>query len=285
MTSSKVKVAIVQTDFGDNTDKNIDACTSYVRDAANGGANIVLLPELFESQYFPQSQKEADFSLARPIQGHPTVAHFSILAKELGVVIPVSVFEKDGQEYYNSVVMLDADGSQLGVYRKSHIPDGPGYQEKFFFRPGNTGFKNFATAYANIGVGICWDQWFPEAARAMVLKGADELLYPTAIGTEPQDPELDTRDPWRRVMVGHAVANACGVAASNRIGTEGAMSFYGHSFVCNHRGDFVASLENTAGVAIGTLDIEELQRERAAFGFFRDRRPDLYQPLTNQSEK
>ena len=285
MTNKDIKIALVQAKLGGSLEDNVAICAKHVRSAAKQGAQVVLLPELFEGPYFPKTQQEADFSLATPLEGHPTVEHFASMARELGIVLPVSVFEKDGQEYYNSVVMIDADGSKLGVYRKSHIPDGPGYQEKFFFRPGNTGFKSFQTSHGNIGVGICWDQWFPEAARAMVLAGADILLYPTAIGTEPQDPTLDTRDPWRRVMVGHAVANACGVAASNRIGIEGKMNFYGHSFLCDHRGDIVASLEDEEGIALGSLNIFELERERAAFGFFRDRRPELYQQLTQQGQK
>ncbi len=199
-------------------------------------------------------------------------------------MIPVSFYEQAGPEYYNSVAVIDADGRNLGVYRKSHIPDGPGYQEKFFFKPGNTGFRAFATKFATIGVAICWDQWFPEAARAMTLAGADILFYPTAIGSEPEEPELDSRDSWQRVMIGHAVANAVSVVAANRIGKEGdadtAIDFYGSSFVCDARGDKLAELSRTEpGIALATLDVEHIRRVRASMGFFRDRRPTLYRSL------
>jgi N-carbamoylputrescine amidase len=200
-------------------------------------------------------------------------------------VIPVSFYEQAGPEAYNAVAVFDADGKDLGVYRKSHIPDGPGYQEKFFFKPGNTGFRAFATRFGTIGVAICWDQWFPEAARAMALAGADVLLYPTAIGSEPEEPGLDTRDAWQRVMIGHAVANAVGVVAANRVGTEGvgaeAITFYGSSFVADARGDKLAELgRSETGIALARLDLEQLRRFRASMGFFRDRRPALYRALT-----
>jgi N-carbamoylputrescine amidase len=212
---------------------------------------------------------------------HPAVQQFQALAQELGVVIPVSFYERSGQTYYNSLAMVDATGALLGVYRKSHIPDGPGYEEKFYFRPGDTGFRVWQTAFGCLGVGICWDQWFPECARAMVLMGAEILLYPTAIGTEPQEPDLDTKDPWQRAMVGHAVSNVIPVAAANRIGTEGNQTFYGHSFICNHRGDKLAELDATEeGVLFQSFDLGTIRRHRAAFGFFRDRRPDLYHRLT-----
>ena len=199
------------------------------------------------------------------------------LAKELGVVIPVSFFERDGHAFYNSLAMVDADGALLGVYRKSHIPDGPGYEEKFYFRPGNTGFKVWPTRFGKLGVGICWDQWYPECARAMMLMGAEILLYPTAIGTEPENPELDTKDLWQRAMIGHAVSNVVPVVAANRIGLEGDQTFYGHSFIANHRGDKVAELGRAeSGLITADLDLDEIRRNRASFGFFRDRRPDLY---------
>ncbi|HEV7553914.1 MAG TPA: nitrilase-related carbon-nitrogen hydrolase, partial [Kofleriaceae bacterium] len=212
-----------------------------------------------------------------------TLRRFAALAHELGVVIPVSFFEKAGPEYYNSVAVLDADGKNLGIYRKSHIPDGPGYQEKFFFKPGNTGFRTFQTRFGMLGVAICWDQWFPEAARAMTLAGADVLLYPTAIGSEPEEPALDSRDSWQRVMIGHAVANAVGVVAANRIGKEGDLDFYGSSFVCDARGDKLAELgRSEPGIAIATLDLDVIHRIRASMGFFRDRRPSLYRALSEQ---
>jgi N-carbamoylputrescine amidase len=203
------------------------------------------------------------------------------LAKELGVVIPVSIFERDGPLYYNSIVILDADGKNLGVYRKSHIPDGPGYMEKYYFRPGDTGFKVWDTAYGRIGVGICWDQWFPECARVMALMGAQVLFYPTAIGSEPHDATLDTRDPWRRAMQGHAVSNVVSVVAANRIGTEtvgtATQTYYGSSFIANHRGDLVEELGRTEeGALVHEFDLDFLDRHRAAWGFFRDRRTEFY---------
>jgi N-carbamoylputrescine amidase len=201
----------------------------------------------------------------------------AVLAKKLNVAIPTSIFERDGQHFYNSLVMIDAGGDIMGVYRKSHIPDGPGYEEKFYFRPGNTGFKVWDTKFAKIGVGICWDQWFPEAARAMMLMGAEILFYPTAIGSEPDNTELDTKDLWQRAMIGHAVSNVVPVVAANRIGNEHGQIFYGASFISSQRGDKVAELGRTdTGIITAEFDIAEVRRNRAAFGFFRDRRPDLY---------
>jgi N-carbamoylputrescine amidase len=277
----EVTVAALQTELTDDVATNVARVTALVRQAAARGAQIILPSELFEGHYFCRTQREDDFARARPAEGHPTVRHFQALAAELGVVIPVSFFEQAGPEHYNSVAVIDADGRSLGVYRKAHIPDGPGYQEKFFFKPGNTGFSAFATRYGTIGVAICWDQWFPEAARAMTLAGADVLFYPTAIGSEPEEPELDSRDAWQRVMIGHAVANAVGVVAANRIGVEGegggAITFYGSSFVADARGDKLAELgRGEAGIALGRLDLARLRRIRASMGFFRDRRPSLY---------
>jgi N-carbamoylputrescine amidase len=283
--ASQVTVAALQTDFSDDVADNVARVTELVREAAGRGAQIILPSELFEGHYFCRSQREEDFLRAHPADGHPTLRHFQALAKELGVVIPVSFFEKDGPEHYNSIKVFDADGKDLGLYRKSHIPDGPGYQEKFFFRPGNTGFKTFASRFGTLGVAICWDQWFPEAARAMALAGADILFYPTAIGSEPEEPELDSRDSWQRVMIGHAVANAVGVVAANRVGTEGegkdSISFYGSSFICDARGDKLAELSrHERGIALATLDLAQLARVRASMGFFRDRRGELYRRLT-----
>jgi len=276
-----MKVAALQTALTDNVEANVRRITELVREAAGKGAQVILPSELFEGAYFCQTQKEEDFARARAAAEHPTLVHFQELAKKLGVVIPVSFFEQAGPEYYNSIAVFDADGTHLGVYRKSHIPDGPGYQEKFFFKPDNTGFKAFATRFGTIGVAICWDQWFPEAARAMTLAGADVLFYPTAIGSEPEEPDFDSRDAWQRVMVGHAVANAVGVVASNRIGVEGGMTFYGSSFVCDARGDKLAELGRDApGIALADLDLEKIRRVRASMGFFRDRRPQLYRRLT-----
>ncbi len=281
---SKVTVAALQTALSDNVAHNVARVTELVRQAAGKGAQIILPSELFEGHYFCRTQREEDFARARAAEGHPTIAHFQKLAAELGVVIPVSFFEAAGPEHYNSVAVIDADGTNLGIYRKTHIPDGPGYQEKFFFKPGNTGFRAFATRHGTIGVAICWDQWFPEAARAMTLAGADILFYPTAIGSEPEEPDLDSRDSWQRVMIGHAVANAVGVVAANRVGTEGdgpgAITFYGSSFIADPRGDKLAELGRTdQGVALATLDLAQLRRVRASMGFFRDRRPDQYGAL------
>lgn len=260
--------------------ENISRVSRLIRSAAAEGADIVLPPELFCDHYFCKTQEEEHFSTAHAWTDHPAVVAMQDLARELSIVIPVSIFEKDGPEYYNSVVMIDADGSALGIYRKSHIPDGPGYQEKFYFRPGNTGFKVWDTQKGKIGVGICWDQWFPEAARAMALMGADILLYPTAIGTEPQDAALDTAARWRRAMQGHAVSNVIPVVAANRVGNEEGQVFYGTSFISDHVGEVVAELGRTeAGVITATFDLDHIDRERAAWGFFRDRRPELYSSL------
>jgi len=284
---STVTVAALQTALADDVAANVARITELVRAAAARGAQVILPSELFEGHYFCRTQREDDFARARSAEGHPTIRHFQALAAELGVVIPVSFFEAAGPEHYNSIATIDADGRVLGIYRKSHIPDGPGYQEKFFFKPGDTGFHAYPTRYGTIGVAICWDQWFPEAARAMTLAGADLLLYPTAIGSEPEEPDFDSRDAWQRVMIGHAVANTVAVAAANRIGTEGApgdgpgpITFYGGSFVCDHRGDKLAELGRAdEGAALATLDLDRIRRARASMGLFRDRRPDLYRRL------
>ncbi len=279
-----VTVAALQTALTDDVATNVAHVEALVRQAAARGAQIVLPSELFEGHYFCVTEREDDFDRARPVAGHPTIARLAALAAELGIVIPVSFYEQDGPERYNSIAVLDADGQNLGVYRKSHIPAGPGYQEKFFFKPGNTGFRAWSTRFGTIGVGICWDQWFPEAARAMALAGAEILLYPTAIGSEPEEPGLDTRDSWQRVMIGHAVANAVGVVAANRIGLEGdpatGITFYGSSFICDARGDKLAELGRADdGVITASFDLDQLARVRASMGFFRDRRPELYDRL------
>lgn len=281
-----VTIGVLQASFASSIDDNVKLATSLVRDAAAKGASVILLPELFEGPYFCREERDEFFASARPLGHHPTIMHFQSVAAELQVVIPVSFFERAGQAYFNSVAVVDADGSVLGVYRKSHIPDGPGYEEKFYFRPGDTGFSAWPTRYGTIGVGICWDQWFPECARAMLLAGADVLLYPSAIGSEPDAPDLDTKDPWQRAMIGHAVSNVVPVGAANRIGTEGGQVFYGHSFIANHRGDIVAELgEAEEGTIVASFDLEAIRRERASFGFFRDRRPDLYAILTTADGK
>ena len=278
---SKLTVAALQLAFSDDIDANIAAVSALVREAAAKGAKIILPPELFEGPYFCRVEDEGLFATARPTTEHPAVIAMQALAKELKVYIPTSFFEADGPHHYNSLAMIDDAGEIMGVYRKSHIPDGPGYEEKFYFRPGNTGFKVWKTRYGTIGVGICWDQWYPEVARAMMLMGADILLYPTAIGTEPHDPDLDTSRLWQRAMVGHAVSNVVPVVAANRIGTEHGQRFYGHSFITDERGDFVAHFEQgESGVLVATLDLDLAKRHRAAFGFFRDRRPELYGRLT-----
>ena len=281
MTARLLTVAAIQASFGPDVKANIAKTEGLVREAAKAGAQLVLPPELFQGIYFPTRQDPKWFATAYPVREHPAVLALQKLAKQLGVVIPISFFEQDGPRFYNSVAVADADGEILGVYRKSHIPDGPGYQEKYYFRPGDTGFKAWRTRAGAIGAGICWDQWYPEAARAMVLEGAEILLYPTAIGSEPYDPALDTHQRWQLVMQGHAVANAVPVVAANRIGVEEndgvTQEFYGHSFIADHTGALVASFgEEEEGVLVHTFDLDEIARYRADWGFFRDRRPDLY---------
>ncbi|WP_374385591.1 N-carbamoylputrescine amidase [Brevundimonas sp.] len=279
-----ISVAALQTAYGEDLQANIDKTIGLVREAAARGAQVILPSELFQGPYFCVSQEERWFGHAYEWREHPCVTQLAPVARELGVAIPVSIFEREGPQYYNSLVMLDADGEALGVYRKSHIPDGPGYQEKYYFRPGDTGFKVWKTRFGRVGVGICWDQWYPETARAMMLQGAEVLMYPTAIGTEPHDDTLDTAEPWRRAMQGHAVSNVVPVVGANRIGheqvTEAGQTFYGHSFIADHRGDLVESLgKDEEGVLVHEFDLDFLDRHRAAWGFFRDRRTDLYGSL------
>ncbi len=274
-------LAAVQCALGGSLEENVAKVERLVREAARRGAQVVLPPELFEGPYFCREEKDACFAWAKPVENHPTLRRFSDLARELSVAIPVSFFEKAGPAYYNSVAMFDAGGALLGVYRKSHIPDGPGYEEKFYFRPGDSGFVPCRAKPAALGVGICWDQWFPECARALVLAGADVLLYPTAIGSEPGSPGLDTRDRWQRAMLGHAVCNVTPVVAANRVGNEGGQVFYGSSFVADQAGELLAELSrDEEGVALATVDLAAVRAARASWGFFRDRRPDLYGPLT-----
>ena len=284
--SQRVTVASLQLSFGDDVAANVARVEAAIRDAAGHGAQIILPSELFESRYFPQAEKPECFALAHPFDGHPTIARMAALARELGVVIPVSYFERAGQAFYNSLAVIDADGGVLGNYRKSHIPDGPGYEEKYYFAPGDTGFMVWQTRFAAVGVGICWDQWYPEAARAMVLQGADLLFYPTAIGSEPAEPELNSREPWQRVMQGHAVANCAPVIAANRWGTEDAIDFYGSSFIADALGAKVTEA-GTSGdaVLVHAFDLAQVRELRASWGFFRDRRPDLYGPLLTRDGK
>jgi N-carbamoylputrescine amidase len=280
---AKVTVAAIQCAFSTDMEENIARIEGFVTDAAKQGAQVILPPELFQGHYFCREEKEHHFDAAFPADVHPAVTHMAALAKKLGVVIPTSIFEREDHHFYNSLVMVDADGALMGTYRKSHIPDGPGYEEKFYFRPGNTGFKAWKTKFGAMGVGICWDQWFPEAARAMMLKGAEVLFYPTAIGSEPDNAELDTKDLWQRAMIGHAVSNVVPVIAANRVGNEAGQIFYGSSFIANHRGEKVAELNRTEeGVITAVIDLDEVRRARAAFGFFRDRRPELYGALTER---
>jgi len=272
-------LAITQMSCSWDADANIAKAEALVRDAAGKGANLILLQELFETPYFCSEQNAEHLELAQPFEGNKLIAHFAALAGELGVVLPISFFERTERQFFNSIAIADADGSVLGIYRKTHIPDGPGYQEKFYFTPGDTGFRVWDTAVGRIGVGICWDQWFPETARSMSLMGADVLLYPTAIGSEPQDPTLNSRDHWRRTMQGHAAANMAVLAASNRVGTEmvgDELTFYGGSFIADETGAMVAELDRDEGVSMASFDLEAIRKARAAWGIFRDRRPDRY---------
>ncbi|HMB59456.1 MAG TPA: N-carbamoylputrescine amidase [Xanthomonadales bacterium] len=269
---------------------NVDRAEKLVRDAAKAGANIVLIQELFESPYFCIDQQDKHFDLASTREESATIRRFQTLAKELNVVLPVSWFERSGQAFYNSVVVVDSDGSIAGHYRKSHIPQFPAYEEKYYFSPGDTGFKAVQTQFGCIGVGICWDQWFPEAARAMVLQGAEILLYPTAIGSELYSPELDSKDHWQTVMRGHAAANVVPVVASNRIGTESSgeleMQFYGSSFITDYTGGMMKAADReTEGFLLASIELDEAREYRRSWGVFRDRRPDLYGPLTTLDGK
>jgi N-carbamoylputrescine amidase len=280
----QVTVAATQMACGWDRDHNVAGAERLVREAAGRGARIVLLQELFETPYFCKDQNRRYFGLAHPFEGHPLLARMSRLAAELHVVLPVSFFERANNAYFNSLAMIDADGRVLGTYRKSHIPDGPGYQEKFYFNQGDTGFRIWHTKVATIGVGICWDQWFPEAARIMTLLGAEMLFYPTAIGSEPHDPSLDSSGHWQRVMQGNAAANMVPVIASNRVGTEQgdscALTFYGSSFITDGCGAIIEQAPRSGeAVLTATLDLDALAQARASWGLFRDRRPDLYVPV------
>ena len=280
---SAITVAALQLPLGSSDEvTNIAAVAALVEQAAAAGAQLILPPELFSGPYLCREEDEALFALARPTAEHPSVIAMQALAAKLKVTIPTSFFERDGHHYYNTLAMIGPDGEVQGTYRKSHIPDGPGYEEKYYFRPGNTGFKVWDVpgeggALVKVGVGICWDQWYPECARAMALMGAEVLLYPTAIGSEPYDAELDTSRMWRRAMIGHAVSNCMPVVAANRIGTEGGQRFYGHSFISDEWGDFLGDYGAAeTGVLTARLDLARAATHRAGMGFFRDRRPQLY---------
>ncbi|UEM22954.1 N-carbamoylputrescine amidase [Skermanella mucosa] len=279
-----VTLAATQTSCTWDREANVATAERLVRHAAREGAQIILLQELFETPYFCQDQKQELFALAAPVDDHPVLRRMSALAAELQVVLPVSFFERANNAHYNSLAMIDADGRMLGTYRKSHIPDGPGYQEKYYFNPGDTGFQVFKTRYATIGAAICWDQWFPESARCMALMGAEVLFYPTAIGSEPQDAGIDSRDHWQRVMQGHAGANLMPLVASNRIGVEQAenssITFYGSSFIAGPQGEKVVEApRDREAVLTATFDLDRLRAARASWGLFRDRRPELYDPI------
>jgi N-carbamoylputrescine amidase len=278
-------VAITQMQSRNDWAKNCDAAEKLVRDAAGRGARLILLQELFDGDYFCIEQHAHFLNQAVELDRHPTVKRFTALAKELGVVLPVSVFERAGQVHYNTTVIVDADGRQLGHYRKSHIPDGRGYQEKFYFAPGDTGFKVWDTAVGRIGLGICWDQWFPECARAMALMGAEILLYPTAIGSEPPNPDYDSSTHWQNAMRGHAAANIMPVMASNRVGKETAPDgrsdvFYGRSFIADYQGEKVQEMDRAEeGVRVHAFDLDAIGELRRSWGVFRDRRPEIYGAL------
>ena len=281
-------VAAVQIACTDDLNANLDKLELHIRNAAARGARLVILQELFEGPYFCVDIDAKHMVRAKPLENHSTVSRFSSLARELGVVLPVSLFERDGARCFNSLVMIDADGKPLKTYRKSHIPDSPGYSEKFYFTEGDTGFTVHETAAGKIGAGICWDQWFPEAARAMVLGGADILIYPTAIGSEPSYPAWDSRDHWQRVMQGHSGANLTPLIASNRVGVEtgatGSIAFYGSSFITDFTGAKIAEADRVSeSVITAELDLAASAEARRTWGVFRDRRPDLYACLLEKT--
>ena len=280
-----LSLGAIQMSMSPDTATNLDTAERLVRDAAGRGARIVLIPELFEGHYFCKDVDARNLARAVPLGENPTIPRFAALARELGVVLPLSVYERANNALFNTAVMVDADGSVLGTYRKSHIPDGPGYSEKFYFSPGDTGFRVWDTAHGRVGLAICWDQWFPEAARVMALQGAECLLYPTAIGSEPPDPSWDSSGHWQRVMQGHAAANLVPVVAANRTGHEKGeqtgITFYGSSFIADNTGAKVAEAgRNGEAVLVAHFDRAELSRMRLSWGLFRDRRPDLYGSLT-----
>ena len=280
----KVNVSCTQMHCDWDIQDNIQCAEKLILQAADQGAQIILLQELFETPYFPIDQQAKHFDLASVLDDQTTIKKMRKIAQKMKVVLPISFFERSGQVYYNSVVIIDADGEIVGHYRKSHIPQFPGYEEKFYFSPGDTGFKAIQTRYGCLGVGICWDQWFPEAARIMALKGAEILLYPTAIGSEIFSPDLDSKDHWQSVMRGHAAANIVPVISSNRIGKEvsgtNEIEFYGSSFICDHKGKIIKSADKTSeSVLTHTFDLNEIRDYRRSWGVFRDRRTSLYRSL------
>ncbi len=282
----QVTTAVVQMSCSSNLSDNLVKAEQMVRRAAAEGAQVILLPELFETPYFCQKQKAEYYDWATTLESNKAIGKFQTIARELGVVLPVSFFERKNYARYNSVALIDASGEVLGLYRKSHIPDGPGYEEKFYFNPGDTGFRVWDTRYGKIGVGICWDQWYPEAARCMTLMGAEMLLYPTAIGSEPQDPDVDSRDHWQMCMRGHAAANLIPVLAANRVGTEtdedSALTFYGSSFIAGPTGNLVYEANRSQEISLlAQFDLDQLEFQRLEWGIFRDRRPELYKLLVS----
>ncbi len=281
----KVKVAATQMSCTNNIEENIQKAEQLVREAAAKGAQIILLQELFETPYFCQKEKADYYVYATELEENKAINHFKEIAKELQVVLPISFYEKKNYARYNSLAVIDANGEVLGRYRKSHIPDGPGYEEKFYFNPGDTGFKVWKTRYAKIGIGVCWDQWYPEAARCMTLMGAELLFYPTAIGSEPQDAGIDSKDHWQMCMLGHAAANLVPVIASNRVGVEededSKITFYGSSFIAGPQGNKIVEANRTEETVLVTeFDLNQLEIQRIEWGIFRDRRPDLYKVIT-----
>lgn len=285
MRPSQVTVAATQMSVGHNRSETLAKAEALVREAHRQGAQVILLQELFETPYFCQKQKDEYLQLALPLADNPAIARFREVAAELQVVLPICVYEKAGQSRFNTVVMIDANGQVLpNRYRKSHIPDGPGYSEKFYFSPGDTGFQVWETRYGRIGLGICWDQWFPETARTLALMGAEMILYPTAIGSEPHDANIDSRGHWQRTQQGHAAANITPVIVSNRVGVEKeddfSINFYGSSFIADPTGAKVAELNSSEeGVIVHTFDLDKIDQMRSAWGVFRDRRPELYDRL------
>ena len=290
---SSVKIAAIQMSCESNPDANIAHAEKLVRKAASEGSRIILLPELFERPYFCQERRYEYYEYATRTDENPAVQRFKNIARELNIVLPISFYEKDGTRLFNSIAMIDADGSIMGVYRKTHIPDDHYYQEKFYFTPGNTGFKVWNTRYGNVGVGICWDQWFPETARCMALKGADILLYPTAIGSEPIL-DVDSAPHWQRTMQGHSAANIIPVAAANRFGLEkvtpcrengnqsSELLFYGKSFITDETGAILTEAERSGDVILSAeFDFDKIREERLSWGLFRDRRPECYRDITN----
>lgn len=286
----KVTFAAVQLAISWDLEKNLDKIRQSVKEAADNGANVVVLQELFAAPYFCKKQEAKYFELAQELDSSPLISTMSAIAKEFNVVLPVSYFEKSGNTFFNSLVMIDADGTVLDNYRKSHIPDGPGYSEKFYFSPGDTGFKVWDTQFGRFGAGICWDQWFPELARCLVLQGAEAIFYPTAIGSEPQDANLDSQGHWQRTMQGHSAANLVPVIASNRTGVESddgiETTFYGSSFITDHTGDKLAEASRDEETIIyAEIDLGATAKARHSWGLFRDRRPDLYGQLNSLSAK